>query len=77
MLLRSRRRGAAGRRGRGAAPTGYSDRFTTTEASLATVEDGSVRPLSGRHLIRLAEGSMGFWAQIFDLDPTSFGGSVF
>ena len=60
-----------------AAPTVASDRFTTTEALLATVEDGSVRPLSGRYLIRLAEGWMGFWAKIFDLYPASFGGSVF
>ena len=59
------------------APTVASDRFTTIKALLATVEDGSVRPLSGRYLIRLAEGWVGLWAKIFDLDPASFGGFVF
>ena len=48
------------------APTVVSDRFTTTGALLATVADGSVRPLSGKYLIRLAEGWMGCWAKIFD-----------
>ena len=39
-------------------PTVASGHFTTTEALLATVEDGSVGPLSGRYLIQLAEGWM-------------------
>ena len=38
------------------APTVASDRFTTTGALLATVADGSVRPPSGKYLIR-------FWAK--------------
>ena len=59
------------------APTVASDRFTTTGALLATVADGSVRPPSGKYLIRLAEGWMGFWAKIFDLYPASFDGSPF
>ena len=59
------------------APTVASDRFTTTGALLATVADGSVRPLSGKYLIRLAEGWMGFWAKIFDFYPASFDGSPF
>ena len=59
------------------APTVASDRFTTTGALLATVADGSVRPLSGKYLIRLAEGWMGIWAKIFDFYPASFDGSPF
>ena len=59
------------------APTVASGLFTTMEALLATVEDGSVGPLSGKYLIRLAEGWMGFWAKIFDLYPASFDGSPF
>ena len=59
------------------APTVASDRFTTTDALLAIVEDGSVRLLSGKYLIPLAEGWTGFWAKIFDLYPASFDGSPF
>ena len=59
------------------APTVASDRFTTTDALLAIVEGGSVRFLSGKYLIRLAEGWTGFWAKIFDLYPAFFDWSPF
>ena len=37
-------------------PTVASGNFTATGALLATVEDGSIRPLSGRYLVQLAQG---------------------
>ena len=53
-------------------PTVASGHFTTTEALLATVEDGSVGPLSGRYLMGLAEGWMGFPVEMFISDPVFF-----
>ena len=54
-------------------PTVASAPFTTTKALLATVEDGSVGHLSGKYLIRLVEGWIGFWAEIINSDPAFLG----